>query len=317
MPSEPPEEAARRWVPGSGPVDIRPLTTGLVNDSWQVARDGRLYSLRMSRTTGAALGLDRAWECRVLVQAAAAGLAPAVAHCDPTGGMVVAEWASGRAWTADEACARPNARAMAGLLRRVHALPVPHPARIMDPRSWIDLYASASRRGGLPAASRSRELRAAADACLDRLAALPQAGSVLCHGDLHRHNLLVADRLILLDWEYAHVADPFWDLAGWISNNDWTQAAAAELLAAYLERSAAPAESERLSLLSWLYDYVCLAWSELYLSQSPETQRQPEADAEAGAMHTGAAHAVGARADALAVRMSAAFGGRAGQVPAH
>ncbi len=307
MPRIPLEEAALRWVPGSGPVDIRRLTSGMVNDSWQVARAGRLYSLRMSRSNGEDLGLDRAWECRVLAQAAAAGLAPAIAHCEPARGILIAEWVSGRAWTADEARALPNARTMAGLLRRVHALPVPHPARIMGPRSWIEHYAAASRRSGVPAAGRSSELRAAADMRLDRLARLPQPGSVLCHGDLHRLNLQVADRLILLDWEYAHVADPFWDLAGWISNNDGTDAVAAALLAAYLGRTAAPAEAERLSLLAWIYDYVCLVWSELYLSQRPRTRQQPEAGGDA----------VCVRAEMLVARMTRASGGRAGQVPAH
>jgi thiamine kinase len=307
MPRTPLEEAALQWVPGSGPVDIRQLTSGMVNDSWQVARGGRLYSLRMSQSNGEDLGLDRAWECRVLAQAAAAGLAPAIAHCEPARGLLIAEWVSGRAWTADEARALPNAQVMAGLLRRVHALPVPRPARIMVPRSWIEHYAAASRRRGVPAARRSSELRAAADMHLDRLAGLPQPGLVLCHGDLHRLNLKVADRLILLDWEYAHVADPLWDLAGWMSNNDGTDAVATVLLAAYLGRAAAPAEAERLSLLTWLYDYVCLVWSELYLYQQPRTQQQPETGGDA----------VLARAEVLAARMTNASGGRAGQVPAH
>ncbi len=44
---------------------------------------------------------------------------------------------------------------------------------------------------------------------------------VVCHSDLHPMNLICgAESLILLDWEYAHVADPLWDLAGWSANND-------------------------------------------------------------------------------------------------
>jgi hypothetical protein len=40
-------------------------------------------------------------------------------------------------------------------------------------------------------------------------------------------------------------------------------------LARYLQRPAVAGESARLRLFVWLYDYVCLLWSELYLKQRP------------------------------------------------
>jgi thiamine kinase-like enzyme len=124
---------------------------------------------------------------------------------------------------------------------------------------------------------------------------------VLCHSDLHRLNLAAGERLVLLDWEYAHVSDPYWDLAAWIANNDGTASFAADVLAGYLERPAGEHESERLRLLTWLYDYVCLLWSELYLTQ--------RAGAPGGE--------VSARAGALALRLNGESGGRETQVPAH
>jgi thiamine kinase-like enzyme len=144
-------------------------------------------------------------------------------------------------------------------------------------------------------------LHGAAKACLEELAGIPTTHSVLCHSDLHRLNLAAGERLVLLDWEYAHVSDPFWDLAAWIANNDGTASFAADVLAGYLERPAGEHESERLRLLTWLYDYVCLLWSELYLTQRP--------GAPGGE--------VSARALLLAVRLNAESGGRETQVPAH
>jgi thiamine kinase-like enzyme len=72
--------------------------------------------------------------------------------------------------------------------------------------------------------------------------------------------------LILLDWEYAHVADPLWDLAGWSANNDLAAEAQWNLLSDYLQTTPAQQEWRRLRLLLWLYDYVCLLWCELYLN---------------------------------------------------
>ena len=312
MPHSAPEELALRWVPGGGPVTLKPLAAGLVNESYRVERDGRVYSMRLA-SDAPELGVDREWECRVLECAARAGLAPAIACCEPSRGVLVAEWTGGHAWTAEELRLPGNIRALTGLLRRVHALPVPSPARIMSPTAWIAHYGGAATRraaaqGGMQpaaasaaasAAAASAGLCGAANAYLENLAAIPAAHPVLCHSDVHRLNVAAGERLVLLDWEYAHVSDPYWDLAAWIANTDGTASFAAEVLAGYLERPADGHESERLRLLTWLYDYVCLLWSELYL-----TQRAGAPGCE-----------VSARATLLALRLHG--GGRETQVPAH
>jgi thiamine kinase-like enzyme len=272
MPRSAPEQLALRWVPGAGPVTLEPLAAGLLNESYRVERSGRVYSMRLAADV-LELGVDREWECKVLQCAAQAGLAPVIACCEPSRGILVAEWTSGRAWAAEELRQPGNIRALTGLLRRVHALQIPKPARIMSPAAWIVHYGgaatrrAAARAGMQPAVSAG--LRGAADARLEELAEMPSARSVLCHSDMHRLNLAAGERLVLLDWEYAHVSDPYWDLAAWIANNDGTASFAADVLADYLERPAVGHESERLRLLTWLYDYVCLQWSELYLTQRP------------------------------------------------
>jgi len=88
------EEAARRYVPGVGAVSVERLGRGLVNESHRVLRDGRMYSLRMPAAQRAAthvpIGVDREWECRVLVVASAAGIAPVIERCEPRLGVLVA-----------------------------------------------------------------------------------------------------------------------------------------------------------------------------------------------------------------------------------
>src|SRR5450755_977769 len=281
MPRRSLEELALRWVPGEGPVSVRRLASGLVNKSCRVARAGRLYSLRVATVDSLQLGLDREWECKVVACAAAAGVAPTIQCCEPAQGVLVADWAPGRAWTAAEIREPDNVHAMAQLLRRVHALRIPQPGRAMSPAAWVAHYSAAL------AERPSAELRAAADARLTQLAASPLPTAVLCHSDLHRLNVAKGERLLLLDWEYAHVSDPYWDLAGWVANNDGSPHFAADLLASYLQRPVVSAESTRLRLFVWLYDYVCLLWSELYSKQRPGT----------------GSDGVTARADQLAVRL--------------
>jgi len=288
MPRDELENMISRHVPGEGKLDIHRLGNGLVNETYRVLRDGRAYALRVAATNSYDLGLDRAWEARVLERAVAADLAPELTYNDPRRGILIARWVDGRLWSAADVRRQSNIARMAELMRRIHSLPMPMPARAMSPAKWIEYYraaltrrsANSSRhmqdsRGNvsaetsaeLPDGRGARDLSAAAARRLAALEVLPGFDPVLCHSDLHTLNLV--DRgssLVLLDWEYAHAADPLWDLAGWGANNDLEDNLERDLLASYTGRPPTNDEFLRLQLLGWLYDYVCLLWSELYLS---------------------------------------------------
>jgi thiamine kinase-like enzyme len=130
---------------------------------------------------------------------------------------------------------------------------------------------------------------------------LPRAAAVLCHSDMHRANLVASARgLVLLDWEYAHVSEALWDLAGWACNNDLEPGGRASLLAVYLGRPAEAVEARRLEDLAWLYDYVCWLWSEVYCGATDAADRL-----------------ILERGRALAIRLAHRAGGGPGELPAH
>jgi thiamine kinase-like enzyme len=273
------ESVAARHVPGTGKLAIHRLRNGLVNATYRVLRDGGVYALRVAASNPYGLGLDRAWEARVLERAVLAGLAPGLEYCDPQRGILISRWIDGRSWTPADVRARTNIARMADVARRIHALPIPTPARVMTPSTWIEYYSAAVQQSarvgastpatpstpGVPSAAAA--LRSAATARLAALAALPRVDPVVCHSDLHTLNLIDrGDSLVLLDWEYAHASDPLWDLAGWSANNDFEDELKHDLLACYTGRPPTHGEYLRLELLGWLYDYICLLWSELYLN---------------------------------------------------
>jgi thiamine kinase len=292
------ESMAARHVPGMGKPEIHRLRNGLVNETYRVLRDGCAYAMRVTTTNHYDLGLDRLWEARVLEGAVAADLAPVPAYCDPQRGILIARWVDGRSWTPAEVRQKASISRVAELVRRIHALPMPTSARAMSPANWIEYYGAAlikrrasaetsvqppetrdlpDLRGNVPAGTSSglwdAALQATAARQLAALAALLSVNPVVCHSDLHTLNLI--DRghsLVLLDWEYAHASDPLWDLAAWSANNDLEDEFKHELLASYLRRPPARNEHLRLQLLCWLYDYVCLLWSELYLNLHSDPQ---------------------------------------------
>ena len=318
------ERLAQRYVPGTGPVTIDRLGSGLVNRSYRVSREGRMFSLRSAAPRAAELGLDRDWECRVLRCAAATGLAPAVVCCEPRAGVLVSDWAEGIAWTAEQASSPDSLGTVARLARRVHALPVPDRPRIVSAAQWIAFYRRSLDRHGDAKSSPLRDpleprVDEASHFLVDALRGAPSTAPTLCHGDLHVQNLVVTAHgtPIILDWEYAHVTDPLWDLAGWACNGDLAEGSRDLLLRLYLEREPTREEALRLAGLAWLYDYVCLLWSKLYLSS------RSVGDAATDAVATRAERLSDRLADRLAERLAdrlaEALGatGRGDQVPAH
>jgi thiamine kinase-like enzyme len=246
---------------------------GLVNDSFRVERDGRAYVLRLSARNSAELGIDRSWECRVRRAAGEGGLAPELICCMPEDRFMVTAWALGRVWNRDDAREPSNFLRIAELLAQVHRLAPPQPARHMSPRDWCDRYTSALQlpRGGIRKEFAVWQSTAALQlAALARLDFEPR----LCHSDAHHLNVIDNGVLALIDWEYAHVGDPFWDLAAWIGNHDLGADLQMLLFAAYLGRAPTERERERLDVLNWLFDYVCWLWCEVYRERHPRAAEQ-------------------------------------------
>lgn len=259
------ERLCHAVVPGTGIVDLKALGAGLLSETFRVARDGVAYTLKVALEQRPDLRVDLPWEARLLENAASAGLAPRLVYCDLDGAVLLTRWAAGRSWVSTEAAAPANLERMAALLRRVHALAVPMPARQVTPLQWIEIYAEAL--SGRTPTSGDPALRRTAVARIEALSALPRTVGVVCHSDLHTMNVLEEDdSLTLLDWEYAHVTDPLWDVAGWCANNDFNTEIQRSLLARYLGQAPDLTQWQRFRLLLALYDYVCWLWSELYLS---------------------------------------------------
>jgi thiamine kinase len=259
------ERLSRELIPGRGPPHIQPLRAGLTNETFRVIRDEQSYALRVAGADPQPLGLDRRWEEQVLKAAGASGLAPPLVRSDAARGVLVTRWVFGRSWPESEVPEAANLRKIAALLRRVHSLSIPAAERILSPARWVEHYQRAlSERGLLPP---DTHLQSTARVYLERLAEPPNTIWAVCHSDLHRMNLIEAgETLVLLDWEYAHVSEPLWDLAAWSANNDLNADARQALLINYWGSARAASEGARYRLMLWLYDYVCLLWSELYLN---------------------------------------------------
>ena len=257
------ETLARRFVPGNGELKICRIEVGLVNETYQVQRDGFHYALRLSRAKNQQQ--DPLWESRVLELASAIGLAPSLVYCDVVDRVLVTRWIAGHSLTALQVRLAANIVKVAGFVKGIQRLSIPQPARSVSPLQWVMAYRKQLREISEFHDDLS-DLREVADRRLSVFDQSAEQALVLCHSDLHVGNLIDNQGvLVAIDWEYSHVSHPWWDLAGWSAANEFEPTLSNYLLQSYLERPPSGGEWQLFQNLIWLYEYVCLLWGQLNL----------------------------------------------------
>lgn len=194
-------------------LTITPLPGGLTNMSHLVTADGAQYAVRVSGASGKALGIDRADEAEALRRVEAAGIGPeVVTFLLPEGHLVTHYLADARTLTLDEFTGPQMIPRVAARLRDIHGLdPI---GRVFDPYGdilrWLDIAKGqhVSRPAQLgPLLEQVTEIEHHRDP--------PRSQeNVLCHNDPYYLNFLDDGSLWVIDWEYAGMGDPMYDLAG-------------------------------------------------------------------------------------------------------
>ncbi len=193
-------------------VSAEPLSGGLTNSSHLVDVDGERFVVRVAGSDTSVLGIDREREAAAVRHASAAGISPeTIAFLLPEGHTVTRFLADAHPVTLDGARSEAYLRRIADRLREIHGLPAID--GVFDPYGDIDRWLAAVEARGI---SRSRRLdgllRRVEKVKLERMLALD--ASVLCHNDSHWDNVLDdGDDLWVIDWEYAGMGDPMFDLA--------------------------------------------------------------------------------------------------------
>lgn len=257
-----PPAAALALVPGLGdditPLAVERLPDGTVNDVYRVDTHAGSFVLRVDGAEWRRPGVDRGREAVLHAAAAAAGLAPPIVCMRPEWGVLVTEFLPGAMWSPESFADAARLAQLGERLGRLHALPVP-PVAPFDPLTLAQTYIAAATRRARPTWFATR---AACDHVLGELAAAVQqvrAGGrrpAIVHGDLIHTNLLQDERLWLLDFEYAQVTDPLYDVGCVLAYYPVARPHAAALLAAACPGArVTPAELEAAA-----YVHRALAW---------------------------------------------------------
>jgi thiamine kinase-like enzyme len=214
------EAMVERLWPGAG-ATVEPLGGGITNHNFKVTAGGEAFVLRIGGRGTELLGIDREHEYAASAMAAALGVGPeVVAFVD---GCLVTRFIEG------QPAERLASAEVAEVLRRVHGGP-PIPARF-DVFRVVEAYRRTAEARGtpIPAAYAAAARRAASiEARRGDQAPCP------CHNDLLNANFIHdGARLRIVDWEYAGMGDPFFDLGNFAANHGLDEQGKRALLEAY------------------------------------------------------------------------------------
>jgi thiamine kinase-like enzyme len=212
---------ARRVWP-DGVESIEPLGGGITNRNFKVVAGGETFVLRIGGEDTDQLGIDRDVEHDAALAAAELGLGPEVVAFVEPEGYLVTRYLEGEVGRADLGEVAP-------LLRRFHGgRPI---AGRFDSFRVVEGYAdlAGEYRVAIPAAyERAHELARRIEARRGRVELRP------CHNDLLAANFIHdGERVWIVDWEYAGMGDPAFDLANYAVNNELDEHGDRALLDAY------------------------------------------------------------------------------------
>jgi thiamine kinase-like enzyme len=250
-----------RLEPVLGPAtgEPVPLSGGITNRNFRITLGEQPYMIRLPGKDTALLGISRDAERIANAAAARLGIAPEVVAAFDD--CLVTRFVQCRPATAAELAAAPEHAARA--LRAFHERGPSLPARFWVPELARSYAAVVAERGGSISPAYEHALEVAW-----RIAAVrPLTSPAPCHNDLLTANLVVAESkgaadsgLMLVDWEYAGMGDPFFDLGNLSINNDFDEHADRRLLRAYLDREPSGAEDAALELMRAMSDVREAVW---------------------------------------------------------
>jgi thiamine kinase-like enzyme len=250
---QPVDVVAELW-PGRA-ARVEPLGGGITNHNFKVAVEGESFVLRIGGKDTALLGIDRQAEHAAALAAASTGVGPEVVAFVEPEGYLVTRFVDGEILP-EETMRTPAAiRRVAALLRRVHGGPA-FPARF-DSFRVVETYRDTAAAHGVAEPPGWGEAKSLADRIEAGLGDRPL---VPCHNDLLNANFIAdGDRLHIVDWEYAGMGDPFFDLANFAVNHGLDEAGDEVLLDAYLERVDAR-ERALLAVMRFMSDFREAMW---------------------------------------------------------
>src|SRR4249919_2526652 len=230
-------------------LTLTALSGGITNRNFLVTVAGGRdrYVIRLAGNDTHLLGISREVEHAATVAAAGVGVGPEVTAFIRPEGYLVTRFIEGSP-VSDEAVHRPETLVrVADSLRRIHDGPaIPG---LFVPLRIVEAYRALALARGVRIPD-EYELAAAIGRRIELACLAAPIGLRPCHNDLLNANFIDdGARIRIIDWEYAGMGDPFFDLGNFSINHELTEAEDRILLEAYDGQAARPDRLARIVLM--------------------------------------------------------------------
>jgi len=251
--------AIARSVPGweTGGLEMEPLEGGITNRNFVVTREGERFVLRVPGRDTELLGIDRANEARAATLAAEANVGPPVVAFLPASGCFVARFVEGSHIPIEDLRRDDVLGSVVRSLRRFHrCTPVPSAFNVFQ---VVQTYAETAAKRGVATPSAYLDARELSGR-IDMAFRTNPSPLTTCHNDLLTANFLRdGDHTWIVDYEYAGMGDPFFDLGNLAVNNDLDDDAQ-ELLLHHAFGNVRDRHRARLALMRLMSDFREAMW---------------------------------------------------------
>ena len=249
-----PEELAQRLWPGR-PITLAPLDGGITNRNWRVEVPDGVFVLRVSGKDTKLLGIDRRDEYAASLVAASVGVGPDVeAFLEPEESLVT-RFIEGGPIAVEDMRTSDRIEQVATTLRNLHDGPS-IPGRF-DSFEVVESYKRIAEERGVELPSAYEGAKARADEIRRARGSQPTRP---CHNDLLNANFIDdGSTMRIVDWEYAGMGDPFFDLANFSVNHEYETEHIEALLQSYFGSSNASARAA-MELMRFMSDFREAMW---------------------------------------------------------
>jgi thiamine kinase-like enzyme len=243
------------------------LSGGITNRNFLVTAAGASdrYVMRLAGNDTHLLGISREVEHAATVAAAGVGVGPEVVAFIRPEGYLVTRFIRGAPVSLEQVRQPQTLRRVADSIRRVHGGPaIPG---LFVPLRIVEAYRALAAERGVaipPAYAQARDVGRRIEGALLAAPTEPRP----CHNDLLNANFIDdGERIRIVDWEYAGMGDPYFDLGNFSINHELPAEADEVLLDAYAGAATA-ASLARLALMRIVSDFREAMWGVLQQSIS-------------------------------------------------
>jgi thiamine kinase-like enzyme len=234
---------------------VLPLEGGITNRNVRVNFGGTDYVVRLPGKDTDLLGIDREAERLATRKAAELGLGPRVAAMLDEPACLVTCFVESRDVTAAELREPGSIEEVGRGLRAFHhsGLELPREFYVSE---IVSGYAEVARGRGATLPEGFDDARDLTRKIVKAVRRHPEHRPLPGHNDLLTANFLHdGQRIVIVDWEYAGMGDPFFDLGNFAVNNELRDEDEARLLEAYFGEPATPRRAAALKLFRFMSDF--------------------------------------------------------------